>query len=88
VIFVGLSWLWVGFLGYCGCGWVYRGLWVAVVCCGFEKLWLWLGLPWVVARFAVGCGWLLWVVGCGFVVERVFVRFLIYCVDPFVLIVC
>ena len=40
--------------------------------------------------FTVGCEWLLWVVviGCGFTVERVFVGFLICCVDPFVWIMC
>ena len=76
MIFVGLSWLWVRFLGYCSCGLVCCGLWVAVVGCGFGKPWLWLGLPWVVGGY------------CGFAVECVFVGFFICCVNPFVLIVC
>ncbi len=50
-------------------------------------------LLWVVDLGNYGCGWVchgLWVavVGCGFAVERVFVGFLICCVDSFVLIVC
>jgi hypothetical protein len=65
----------------------------------FGLPWLWLGLSWVVGSCWVvglgnrGCGWVcrgLWVavVDCGFAMERVFVGFLIYCVHPFVLIVC